>query len=128
MEIKKEKVVRFGVSMPVKLITEFDKFISCKGYKNRSEALRDLIRQNLVIEKEWKNPNVNVVGVLVIVYSRKTRELSAHLTAAQHHHYKEIISALHIHMDKNNLLEVIVIKGKVKNVKRISERISATRG
>jgi len=128
MQKNREKIQRFGVSMPIGLIEKFDKFISHRGYRNRSEAIRDLVRQNLVVDKEWGNPNENVVGVFIIVYSSKIRELSSKLTQSQHHHYEEIISSLHIHMDKDNCLEVIIIKGKAKNVKHISEEISATKG
>jgi len=121
-------VKRFGVSMPRELLRGFDDFIYSRNYKNRSEAIRDLIREKLVLEKEWKDKGENVIGVLVIVYDHEVRELSSNLTRAQHQHYKEIISTLHIHIDKKNCLEVIVIKGKPVKVKKISEELGSTKG
>ena len=109
---------RFGVSMPGELLRGFDDYINLRSYKNRSEAIRDLVREKLVLEKEWKDKNENVIGVLVIVYDHEVRELSSHLTRAQHQYYKEIITTLHIHIDKKNCLEVIVIKGKPVKVKK----------
>ena len=122
------EIKRFGVSMPSRLCQEFDEFIKLHGYKNRSEAIRDLIREKLVVEREWTNPEEEVIGVLVIVYDSTKRELSHKLTNQQHSHYREIISTLHIHMDAIHCLEIIVIKGKVKDVKQISAKLSAMKG
>ncbi|MCD6399627.1 nickel-responsive transcriptional regulator NikR [candidate division WOR-3 bacterium] len=128
MDRRKKETKRFGVSMSLGLLKDFDDFINSRNYKNRSEAIRDLIREKLVLEKEWKDKNENVIGVLVIVYDHEVRELSSDLTRAQHLHYKEIISTLHIHIDKKNCLEVIVIKGKPDKIKKISDDIGSTKG
>ena len=120
-------VSRFGVSMDKDLLSEFDKLISYKGYKNRSKAICDLVREK-IIEEEWKFANKNTVGTVTIVYNHHTKEVAEVLTHLQHEHYSSILSNLHIHLDPHNCLEVLVVKGKVKDIKRISDRIIASRG
>jgi CopG family nickel-responsive transcriptional regulator len=100
-------LTRFGVSIPNSLLNDFDRLISQKGYQNRSEAIRDLIRDSLVTE-EWKAGNREMVGAISLVYSHHTRELSRILTQMQHDHYKTILSTLHIHLDEHNCLEILV--------------------
>ena len=117
-----------SISLTSELLRKLDLFIREKGYSSRSEAIRDLIREKLVVEREWTNPEEEVIGVLVIVYDSTKRELSHKLTNQQHSHYREIISTLHIHMDAIHCLEIIVIKGKVKDVKQISAKLSAMKG
>jgi len=100
------EITRFGVSLPNSLLTNFDQLIQQKGYQNRSEAIRDLIRDRLV-KQEWES-NKETVGAITIVYNHHTRELSKVLTDVQHEFYKAIISALHVHLDHHNCLEVLV--------------------
>ncbi|RKZ22328.1 nickel-responsive transcriptional regulator NikR [bacterium] len=118
--------VRFGVSFDPELLKKFDKLIKEKGYPNRSEALRDLVRKALV-EEEWKKGK-EVVGVLVIVFSHEKRGLSSRLLDQEHHHYREILSTLHIHLDRENCLEATVLRGRPEKVKEIAEKIIATKG
>lgn len=118
--------IRFGVSFDAQLLKKFDRLIKEKGYSNRSEALRDLVRKALV-EEEWKKGK-EVVGVLVIVFSHEKRGLSSELLDKEHHHFKEILSTLHIHLDRENCLEATVLKGKPEKVKEIADRIIATKG
>lgn len=120
-------VSRFGVSINTKLLESFDQLISGKGYSNRSEAIRDLIREHLV-ENEWKEENRVTVGVITLVYSHELRELTDKLTELQHQNYNSILSTLHIHLDEHNCLEVLVVKGKNKNIKNISDRLIGTKG
>jgi CopG family nickel-responsive transcriptional regulator len=120
-------VSRFGVSIEESLLKKFDRLISRKGYQNRSEALRDLIRESLVRE-EWEEGKKETVGTIAIVYSHHTRELSRTLTDMQHRYYRFILSSLHIHLDEHNCLEVLVVKGKGKDIKRISDRLIGTKG
>jgi CopG family nickel-responsive transcriptional regulator len=121
------EISRFGVSINTKLLESFDKLISGKGYPNRSEAIRDLIREHLV-ENEWKEENRETVGVITLVYSHELRELTDKLAGLQHQDYKSIISTMHIHLDGHNCLEVLVVKGKNKNIKNISDRLIGTKG
>ncbi|MEA3431077.1 MAG: nickel-responsive transcriptional regulator NikR [candidate division WOR-3 bacterium] len=122
-----KKSARFGVSMEQNLLKDFDELLERIGYTSRSEAVRDLIREKLV-EKEWQDINREVVGIITIVYSHTTRELSENLTAIQHHYYKQIISTTHIHLDHNNCLEVLIVRGKSVKIKEIAERLISTRG
>ncbi|TFH41243.1 MAG: nickel-responsive transcriptional regulator NikR [Chrysiogenales bacterium] len=115
-------VVRFGVSIEENLLKRFDNLISQKGYVNRSEAIRDLIRGMLVSE-EIENPETESIGTLTLVYSHDARELSDKLNEIQHHHHKIIISATHVHLDEHNCLEVLILRGRAKDVRMISDRL-----
>jgi CopG family transcriptional regulator, nickel-responsive regulator len=122
------KISRFGVSIDSKLLTSFDQLISEKGYTNRSEALRDLIRE-YIVETEWKEESdLETMGVVTLVYNHELRELADKLTDLQHQDYKSIISTLHVHLDEHNCLEVLVVKGKNKNIKNMSGRLIGTKG
>lgn len=121
------KVIRFGVAMEKPLLEKFDRLIQKKGYKNRSEALRDLARNNLV-EEEWKIGDKETVGTITIVYSHHVHELSDILTDLQHDYYAEIISCMHVHLDAHNCLEVLAVKGKVEKIKKIADKLIATKG
>lgn len=120
-------IIRFGISLENALLKRFDSLIKKKGYSNRSEAIRDLIRDSLVME-EWESSTVETVGTITIVYSHETRELTDTLTDLQHHYHSSIISAMHIHLDEHNCLEVIIVKGRAKDIKTISDRLIGTKG
>ncbi len=120
-------IVRFGVSIAGSLLKDFDRLISQKGYRNRSEAIRDLIRDHLV-KAEWSAGTQETVGTITLVYDHHTRELSRELTEFQHYYYKKIISTLHIHLDEHNCLEVLVVRGKGEELRKISDRLTGTRG
>lgn len=120
-------LTRFGVSIPDSLLADFDRLIARKGYQNRSEAIRDLIRDSLVTE-EWKEGKKEMVGAISLIYSHHTRELSRILTKLQHDHYRTILSTLHIHMDEHNCLEVLVVKGKGEEIQKIGDRLIGTKG
>ena len=122
-----ERLIRFGVAMPEELLDKFDKLMLKKNYSNRSGALRDLVRHSLV-EEEWKLGDKESVGTVTIVYNHQAKEISESLTDLQHHYCKNIVSSLHVHLDKENCLEVLVLKGKVKRIKEIAEQLIATDG
>jgi CopG family nickel-responsive transcriptional regulator len=119
--------IRFGVSIDNRLLKQFDDSISDKGYVNRSEAVRDLIRKTLV-DDQWKNDEIETVGTVTLVYDHHTRELSDKLTERQHAHHQNIISSMHIHLDAHNCLEVVVIKGKPAVIKKLSDELIGTKG
>ncbi|MFQ5455214.1 MAG: nickel-responsive transcriptional regulator NikR [Nitrospirota bacterium] len=119
-------LIRFGVSINERLLEKFDSLITEKGYANRSEALRDLIR-NFMVEREW-DENEDTVGTITVVYSHEIRELTDTLTDIQHHYHKAIISSLHVHLDAHNCMEVLVVKGKARDISKIADRIIGTRG
>jgi len=121
------EAVRFGVSMNKKLLVDFDRLIAEKGYKNRSEAIRKLIREKLV-QKEWESSKEEIVATITMVYSHEVRELTERLTEMQHKYYKQIISAMHIHLDEHNCLEMLAIRGRADEVKKIADRLLSTKG
>lgn len=120
-------LVRFGVSIDAELLDDFDRLIDRKGYSNRSEAIRDLIRDNLVA-LEWEAGEKETVGTITIVYNHEVRELSDKLTDLQHEHFAAIVSALHIHLDAHNCLEVLVVRGKGRDIKTIADALIGTKG
>ena len=120
------ELTRFGVSISSELLERFDKLIGSKGYVNRSEAIRDLIRDYLV-EYEWEE-DLETIGAVTIVYDHHVSELSELLTRIQHEYYTMIISSMHIHIDHHNCLEITVIKGKGSKVKDIADKLISTKG
>jgi len=121
------EVVRFGVSIDASLLGKFDALIDKKGYSNRSEAVRDLIRGTLV-DEQWNREEGEVVGTVSLVYNHHTRELADKLTEHQHSHHQNIISALHVHLDAHHCLEVVVIKGRAGEIKRLADELIGTKG
>jgi CopG family nickel-responsive transcriptional regulator len=121
------KLIRFGVSLDEALLNKFDPFIARLGYKSRSEALRDLIRERLVAE-EWQNDKSPAMGVLSLVYSHEVRELAKKLTDIQHRHLGIILSTTHIHMDKHNCLEVVILKGPGKEIREVADQLLSSKG
>ena len=121
-------VVRFGISIDERLLEKFDRHIDDKGYKNRSEAVRDLIRNALVDEQWARDDQQEMVGTVSLVYNHHTRELSDKLTEHQHSHHRNIVSALHVHLDEHHCLEVVVIRGKAKELRRLADELIGTKG
>lgn len=119
-------LVRFGVSLEKELLEKFDRRIKDKSYTNRSEAIRDLIRQDLV-EKEWKEGNA-VAGAVTLIYDHHKRELVNRLMDIQHDFGGLIISSQHIHLDHDNCLEIIAVKGSPKDVQKLADSLSAVKG
>ncbi len=120
-------IIRFGVSIDSQLSKKFDSLISRKGYATRSEAIRDMIRDTLV-EQEWESGKHDTVGTITIVYNHHTRELEHALTDMQHKSFHHIISTLHVHLDAHNCLEVLVVKGRSQEIRKIADRLIGTRG
>ncbi len=118
---------RIGVAIDEDLLGQFDGLLERKGYSNRSEAFRDLIRDALVRE-ETTDPEREAVGTLTLVYDHHVRQLADKLTDMQHDHFREIISTLHVHMDHDNCLEVLVLRGRAGAIRRIADRLVSTKG
>ncbi len=118
---------RFGVSMDAALLAQFDALMQRRGYVNRSEAIRDLVRAALV-EDQWSRGNEDTVGTVTIVYDHHVRHLADKLTEHQHSHHHAIVSALHVHLDPDNCLEVVVVRGKATDVRRLAEELIGTKG
>ena len=120
------ELFRFGVSLPKDLLNKFDKLISEKNYTNRSEAFRDLIRQELV-KKEWEEGE-DVAGTITIIYDHHQRELATKLMDIQHDHGKNIISTQHIHLDHHNCMEIIAVRGSAKEAQKLADMLKAVKG
>lgn len=117
---------RFGVSLEKKLLGAFDRLIRKKNYSNRSEAFRDLIRQELVKE-EWRGRG-EVVGAITLVYDHRRRELVTKLTDIQHDFQGTIISSQHIHQHYNNCLEIIVARGMARKIVDLASTLKSVKG
>src|ERR1700691_6693832 len=122
-----ETVTRFGVSLDSKLLRQFDSFIAEKGYENRSEALRDLIRDRL-IGSLVVSENAMVVGTVTLIYNHHTRLLPEKLADLQHESHAIVISTLHAHLDHESCLEVVVLRGKSRDVQKLADRLISTKG
>jgi CopG family nickel-responsive transcriptional regulator len=120
-------LVRFGVSIPDDLLDKFDVLIAEKGYTNRSEAIRDLIRDRLV-EDEWSASEHEVVGTVTVVYNHEQSDLAQKLTQIQHRQHELVISSLHVHLDQHNCLEVLIMRGRSDDVKKVGQLLISTRG
>ena len=117
---------RFGISIDGRLIERFDAAIEGQGYTNRSEAIRDLIRDFLVRE-EW-GANEEIVGTITIVYDHHVREISSRLIELQHTEAQSILSNLHVHLDHDNCLEVIAVRGRASKVQSLADAVIGARG
>jgi CopG family transcriptional regulator, nickel-responsive regulator len=124
---KASKLMRFGVSMEDDLLEKFDSLCAGRGYKNRSEAIRDMVREAL-IENELREKNAEGVGTLTLVYNHHQRELEEKLTNYQHNHLNSIISTMHVHLSRHLCLEVLLLRGKARDIKAISDGLIATKG
>ncbi|PIU18664.1 MAG: nickel-responsive transcriptional regulator NikR [Elusimicrobia bacterium CG08_land_8_20_14_0_20_44_26] len=120
------KLVRFGVSLEKELLVKFDRDISQKDYPTRSKAIGDLIRESFV-KKEWIGGS-EVAGAITLVYNHHRRELVNKLTDIQHDFGAFIISSQHVHLDHDNCLEIVVVKGKPKDVEKLAQKLKATKG
>ena len=120
-------LVRFGVSLPKYLIEQFDKHIHNKNYSNRSEAIRDLIRQEL-IEVDIEQDEGEVIGALHLLYNHHKRELSDQITSIQHDLHNLIISSTHVHLDHDNCLEVILLRGQSSELRHLANKLLALKG
>lgn len=120
------KLIRFGVSLPDDLLAHFDSEIRQKGYSNRSEALRDLIREFLV--QKAIDSDAEVVGTLTLVYDHHVADLDTKMKNIQHDFYQNVMSTIHFHLDPRNCLEVIVLRGKCSLIRYVAERLIGLRG
>ena len=118
---------RFGVSLEQTLLHTFDRWLTRKGFASRSQAIAELIRDGLV-QQAWKNANGVVIGVVTLVYDPAHHVLSHTLARTQHGHHEHVLSSQHIHLDQHNCLEVIVLKGKAREVEQLADHLRAVKG
>ena len=121
------KLTRFGVSLDEDLLTAFDGLCARKSYSNRSEALRDLIRRALG-EEEWRTPDGQAAGTLTLVYDHHKHDLARRLMRLQHEDHDVIVAATHVHLDHDNCLEVLVLRGDAARVQAMADRLVSCRG
>jgi len=122
------KLVRFGVAMDEELLGRFDELVTRRGRgANRSEAVRDLVRDSLV-DEQWEAPEEEIVGTITMVFDHHANDLAEKLDALQHAHFERVISSMHIHLDAHNCLEVIVLRGASGEIRGIAEALLATKG
>jgi len=121
------KTIRFGVSLDSDLLDKFDTLCEEQSYQTRSEAIRDLIRNHLV-RKEWEDTDKEIAGTLTMVYDHHQSNLSQRLTELQHEAHDIIMSSLHVHLDHDNCLEVLVLKGSGDVVRMLGQKLLSTKG
>jgi CopG family nickel-responsive transcriptional regulator len=126
-QMNPERLERFGVSMPASLLQQFDQLLAQRGYTNRSEAIRDLIREALV-GAQWEADGREVVGVITLVYRHDVRETADRLVELQHHHHAAVLASLHIHLSEEYCLEVVVVRGSAGETSAIADRLISMRG
>lgn len=120
------ELVRFGVSLEKTLLAKFDVLIRAKQYTNRSEALRDLIRKELV-QQEWMSGS-DVVGTITLIYDHHKRDVLIRVMDMQHDFQEAIISTQHIHLDHHNCLEIVAARGKAEEVQRLADALRSIKG
>lgn len=121
------KITRIGVSMEPDLLADLDRLVKSRGYPSRSEAIRDLVRERLNADA-IQNPEETAIGSIAIMYSHHDRGLSEKITEFQHHHHDIIISTIHIHLDEDRCLELLVCRGRAGEIGRLSDGIGAIKG
>jgi CopG family transcriptional regulator, nickel-responsive regulator len=121
---------RVGISLEDSLLAQFDRLIKRRGYANRSEAIRDLIREQMV-QQEWAErgkDNAERVAVVMLVYDHDSSSLAQKLTHIQHEHHGTVVSALHVHLDAHNCLEVLILRGGASEILSMGENLVSTKG
>jgi CopG family nickel-responsive transcriptional regulator len=122
-----DRTIRFTVSLPDRLMRTLDQLRAERRYVNRSEFIRDLLRAELVKE-EWAQRRGETVGVLLLVYDHHTRALADKLTDIQHHSFRSITAALHVHLDEHSCLEVIALRGTARRIRALANELLAIKG
>lgn len=122
-----DKIERVGVSLEKGLLSAFDDLIARKGYPSRSEAIRDLIRQQ-ISDTRLSDPQATAVAAVFLVYNHHSTKLMGMLTNLQHSHLLQTISSMHIHLDEHNCLEVIVLRGQVSEINKTAEHLISLKG
>jgi CopG family transcriptional regulator, nickel-responsive regulator len=118
---------RFGVSMEGNLLRKFDHLVKQRGYENRSEAVRDLVRDAL-IQQSWEDNEQIVAGTILLFYNHHQRNLLEELTNIQHSMHDLVLATTHFHLDHHSCLELIVVKGKVKDIQKFSNSLTSLKG
>jgi CopG family nickel-responsive transcriptional regulator len=121
------KIVRFGVSLNSELLEQFDALCEEKSYPNRSEAIRDLIR-NVLVQKEQQITGTVIAAVLTLVYDHHVSDLAQRLIEIQHDEHDVILTTMHVHLDHHNCLEVLILKGAGEKINILADKLISTKG
>ncbi len=127
MAEKNTPVARISVSLPQKLLSQYDEMVKEKGYDDRSPAVADMMRAQLVEHRE-KTGNGEIARTITLVYDHHTQHVQEALTEIQHDHHDVIVSTMHVHLDHHNCLEVLVVRGKATQIKKIADELIAAKG
>lgn len=119
---------RFTISLDESLASQFDQLIAVRGYRNRSEAVRDLIRGAIEGDRQRQAPAGDCVANLSYVFNHHERELAERLTCLQHDHHDLTVAAMHSHLDHENCLESVILKGPTGDVRQFADALMAERG
>ncbi|MFP4546421.1 MAG: nickel-responsive transcriptional regulator NikR [Methanomassiliicoccales archaeon] len=122
-----DKVTRIGVSLEPDLLNRFDDMIVKKGYTTRSEAIRDMIRRSLV-EESWKHEGLEIIGTITLAYDHHSGNVQEKLMEIQHDHHSDINSTIHLHLDEDKCLEVLLVRGYAEKVKALADELRSVRG
>jgi CopG family nickel-responsive transcriptional regulator len=125
--MKKQTATRFSVSLPPSLLDQLDEMAAEKGYDNRSLAIADMIRAQLV-EHRQKMDSGEIAGTITLVYDHHKPHLQAGLTDIQHDHHEVILSTVHVHLDHHNCLEVLIVRGQASVIRKIADELIAAKG
>lgn len=119
---------RFTISLDARLAKEFDALIKARGYRNRSEAVRDILRQQLESHRLYTEQAPHCIGCLSYIYNHHERDLAERVTAYQHRHHDICVSTMHAHLDHDNCLETVILRGPTGAVRTFAEALMAERG
>jgi CopG family nickel-responsive transcriptional regulator len=124
---EQEQVTRISVSLPEDLLQELDDRVTRRGYSSRSELVRDRIR-DLLVEDRWEDGDAEVFGVLTIIYDHHQKDLAFRIMEAQHHRHVNVLCSTHVHIDHDNCLETIIIRGLPRQIEDAAVEIGGLRG
>ncbi|HEX3818166.1 MAG TPA: nickel-responsive transcriptional regulator NikR [Chthoniobacterales bacterium] len=125
--MKDESAARFSVSLPPNLLSELDRMTEEKGYDNRSLAVADMIRAELVEHRQQRRSG-EIAGTITLVYDHHTRRVQELLTDLQHDHPDLVIATMHVHLDHDNCLEVLITRGRAGSIKKMADRLIGAKG
>lgn len=125
--MSQSELKRFGIAMDEQLLRQFDEFIRTKGYENRSEAVRDLARNAMTVQL-WEEGEQIVAGSILLFYDHHQRNLLEEMTRIQHSMHQEILATTHFHLDHDNCLELIIVKGQAKKLRALSDQLISLKG
>jgi len=126
-QLKEEGVIRASVSFPPELLREFDELAKSLGYRKRSQAICDAMR-NFIVEYSWKEAQGNVIGVISFIYEHETGAVAERLLEVEHSFNDVIVSTMHVHLDEENCLEVLVSRGPAERIQKLSNTLQSLRG